>query len=299
MSMYRINDRLMESPRRCGSVFSIAKGVAAVKKTRYLLRFTGFWLLASCFASSSLSAQEPFDGDTAFDADRCHHDIEYGSPRPVIDAVGTLIGIPDKLLLWDRRAKNHHVSHATSNSVNNYLSYRRLHDVKIRVNQYDPVGEWRRLIANDRIAAPWKYTFGLLKHAKYIFVPGRIFGRDEYNPYTNTVSLYSDMPSLGLAEAAYAHDIRNRQFPGTYAAVQTLPLVAMWHETLATDEVINYVAIHATPNQLHEVRRDLYARYGIALGGEVSSVLPDGGLVIEVIGAASGHTLASIQNQYE
>ncbi|MEM9643727.1 MAG: hypothetical protein AAF989_01940 [Planctomycetota bacterium] len=210
--------------------------------------------------------------------------------------MGCLIGIPDKLFLWDRRAKSHSVSPATVAEVVDYLNHRDLRDVKIRVNQYDPVGEWGRLVSNRRIAAPWRYSVGLLKQAKYIFLPGRLFGRDEYNPYTNTLSLYSDLPSLGLVEAAYARDIAVRKCPGTYATAQMFPLVSMWHETIATDEVLTYVAIRGTQEQRRKVRRDLFARYGMQLGGEVSSVLPDGSCVYKLIGAIGGHAAAAVHD---
>ncbi len=222
-------------------------------------------------------------------------DVEYGSKRPLIDAVGWLAGVPKKILLWDRRADNHDVSPQTVDDISGYLSYRRLSNVKIRVNQYDPVGNWNRLVQNKTIAPGWKYTLGTLKQIEYIFLPGRIFGGDEYNPFTNTLNVYSDMPTLGLAEAAYAYDVNTRLYPGTYSAAQSLPVVAIWHETLATDEIMTYAAIRGTSEQLDHIRQDLYARYGISLGGELGRVLPDGSVVFEVVGALAGHATASAQ----
>ena len=92
----------------------------------------------------------------------------------------------------------------------------------MRVNQYDPGGEWKRLANNDTVAPGWRYTVGALHTLGYILFPGRVFGEDSYNPYTNTVNLYSDIPSLALEQAAYAKDIRHRSYPGTYAVAQEL-----------------------------------------------------------------------------
>lgn len=223
--------------------------------------------------------------------------IEYGSDRPVIDSIGSLLSIPKKLLLWDRRVDSHDVGHATVSQVHNYLIYRDMGDAKIRVNQYDPLGEWDRLVANKRVHPGWKYTAGVLKHLKYTFVPGRLFGGDEYNPFTDTVSVYSDVPAMGLAEAAYGYDIRQREYPGTYATAQMLPIVALWHETKATDEVITYIALRGSDSQLREARHDLYARYGLSIGGEVAGFLPDGSPVFEIAGALTGHTLAFVENR--
>lgn len=223
--------------------------------------------------------------------------VEYGQQRPVVDGAGWVMGIPSKILLWDRRACNHSVSDSTVYEVTNYLEHNQLDDALVRVNQYAPIKEWKRLVSNQSISPGWKYTVGSIKWLKYTFVPGRLFGTDEYNPYTNTISLYSDMPTLGLAEAAYAKDVSTRELPGTYAAVQEIPIVALWHETLATSEVINYVSIHGTSEQIDKVKHDLYARYGIETAGAVSSVLPDGTGLFAIIGAAGGHAVASLDDK--
>ncbi len=220
--------------------------------------------------------------------------VEYGRQRPVVDTAGWVLGIPSKVLLWDRRASNHLVSEQTVTEVTNYLEHSQLSDTLVRVNQYAPISEWQRLVNNRNISPGWKYTVGSLKWLKYTVVPGRLFGKDDYNPYTNSLSLYSDMPTLGLAEAAYAKDVETRELPGTYAAVQELPVVALWHETLATNEVINYVSIHGSSEQTNKIRHDLYARYGIEIGGAANAILPDGGGLYQIVGAVSGHTVAAL-----
>jgi hypothetical protein len=222
--------------------------------------------------------------------------VERGQRRPIIDGAGWVFGIPSKVLFWDSRANNHDVSDSTVFEVTNYLDHRGLADTKVRVNQYAPMDEWRRLVNNRNIGAGWRYTAGTLKWLEYTLVPGRLFGNDKYNPYTNSLYLYSDMPMLGLAEAAYAKDVSSRKLPGTYAVVQGLPLVAMWHETLATKEVINYVSIHGSSEQVEKVRYDLYARYGIETAGAVGQVLVDGTGLFTIVGAVGGHTVASREN---
>ncbi len=224
-------------------------------------------------------------------------EVEFGSRRPVIDTLGWVVGIPQKLLLWDRRADNHNISPQTVQEVTDYIAYSGLQDVRVRVNQYDPIGNWDRLVENKRIAPGWKYTVGTLKQLQYIFLPGRIFGGDEYNPFTNTVNVYSDIPAMALAESAYGRDVHQRQYPGSYATAQMLPLVAMWHETIATDEVLTYVSIRGSSEQTQAIRDDLYARYGVSLGGEMGRLLPDGSLVFQVVGAVAGHATAAIENR--
>ena len=276
-------------------------------------------LLLACFLSitpisSSVSAQSPHspcDSKTrldcanlvgeAFDSLDCdclnqgHTDIEHGKANVVVDSVGWVVGIPRKIMIWDRRIDNHQVSSKTTSTVSTYLSDRRLHDVKLRVNQYDPVGEWKRLIQNKRMSPGWKYTAGVLRTAEYTILPGRIFGRDEYNPITNTVSIYSDAPVMGLAPSAYAFDVHRRASPGTYATFQSLPLIAMYHETIATKDVIDYTLAKGNFHSA-EVRHILYARYGTEAGGEVGRFIPGSGTVFEVAGAIGGHSVAGLQS---
>ena len=222
-------------------------------------------------------------------------DVEYGSRRPVLDVAGWVVGIPRKLLMLDSRVDNHRVSGETVDKVTDYMARKDLESVKLRVNQWDPIGEWQRLVSNDRVAPGWKYTFGTLHHLRYTFMPGRLFGRDEYNPFTNTVSIYSDVPTLGMVESAYAHDVRQRNNRGAYASLQSLPLVAMWHETLATDDVLRYTALYGTPEEIAKARRILYSRYGSELGGEIGGVV-SGADALKVIGAGVGHLSALRRN---
>ena len=223
-----------------------------------------------------------------------HHDIEYGKRNVFVDSVGWMFGIPRKLMIWDRRIDNHAVSSQTTSTVSAYLSDRGLHDVKLRVNQYDPIGEWKRLYQNKRVSPGWKYTAGVLRTAEYTLLPGRIFGHDDYNAYTNTVCIYSDTPVMGMASSAYAFDVHQRSLPGTYATFQSLPLIAMYHESLATKEVIDYTLSKET-FQAPEVRRILYARYGMEMGGEIGRIIPGSGTVFEVAGAIGGHSAAGLQ----
>jgi len=72
-----------------------------------------------------------------------------------------------------------------------YLEDNDLDSVLVRVNQYDPLGEWQRLVANKRLGAGWRYTVGTFELVKYTVLPGRLLGGDWYNPYTNTVNIYS------------------------------------------------------------------------------------------------------------
>jgi len=201
--------------------------------------------------------------------------FERGKPRPIIDAVGWIVGIPGRLLLWDPRVDNHHISRHTEAIVATYIEENDLHHIKVRMNQYAPLEDWRRLRKNKTVAWPYRYTLGLLSVAGEAIVPGRIFGGDHFNPFTSTVHIYSDLPSIGLHEAAHAKDFSRRDYPGTYALVYLLPIVPLWHERIATGDVIDFVQQMGDENLTRESYRILYPAYGTYVGGAAGFVLPD------------------------
>lgn len=218
-------------------------------------------------------------------------DVERGKPRPIIDGVGWVMGIPSKLLLWDSRAANHDVSEGTQEKVVDYLSEKDLDGVKVRVNQYDPLGEWKRLRENERVGAGWRYTVGGVYTLGYTLIPGRLFGSDWYNPYTDTIHLYSDIPALGMEQAAYAEDVHSRERPGGYATVQALPLVSLQHETKSKLAVFDYVDRTGAPEERAEAREVLYPQMGSEIGGQVGLFVPQIAFIPRVAGAALGHLM--------
>ena len=277
------------------SLSKISRGVIAV------VLGAGAGSLASRAIAQTVSPYGGLAEDSTACCEERPLDIEVGADAPIIDGIGWVFGIPRKVLLWDRRADNHDVSQGTVDEVATYVDIRGLHDTKVRVNQYDPVGEWKRLVANKEVGAGWRYTAGAISTIGYTIFPGRLFGRDQYNPYTNTLSVYSDAAPLALAEAAYAKDVAERNYPGTYATVQYLPVVAAWHETLATQETLRYTAVEGSQDSPEKVRRLLYARYGTEIGGAVSDVVTASGaeVLLPVAGAIGGHTVATYEEVAE
>jgi hypothetical protein len=219
-----------------------------------------------------------------------------GRPNKLVDGVGWVLGIPGKVLLWDRRVNNHAVSADTTTEVSDYLEQNQLPDVCVRVNQYAPGEEWRRLRENQNVGAGWRYTLGTLSLVGYTLIPGRLVGRDRYNPYTNSLYVYSDIPSLAIQSAAYAKDVHLRNRPGTYAAVNELPVVSLWHDTVNTNDALGYVRASASCDEQAEAQRILYPYYGARVGGSVGSIWgPD--LLLVAGGAVIGHVTGRLQTQ--
>lgn len=215
-------------------------------------------------------------------------EVVQGNPSNVVDGLGWIVGIPRRIVLWDRRVDNHRVQPETMAEVATYAKVNELDGLCVRVNQYAPIDEWKRLTKNDQVSPGWRYSVGVLSLVGYTLLPGRIVGVDNYNPYTNSVYVYSDVPALAMEAAAYAKDVKHRDLPGTYAAVNTLPVVSVWHETINTQDTLDYLQTHGTYDDQREGLAILYPNYGASVGGAVGSLFGFTG-VFEIGGAVVGH----------
>jgi hypothetical protein len=216
--------------------------------------------------------------------------VERGQPRPVLDGVGWVMGLPRRILLWDRRVANHDVSRTTEESVRAYLDANGLDHVKVRINQYAPLADWQRLRDNTTVAWPYRYTIGALSVAGEALLPGRVFGRDHYNPYTGTVHLFSDVPVIGLVECGHAKDHARRDLPGTYAFVTGLPVVNLWPQAIAIGDVLAYAERQEDSQLEEEAYEILYPSFGTSIAGDVGDFVPNVvGLPVMVGTVVAGH----------
>ena len=211
--------------------------------------------------------------------------IERGRPHVVVDSIGWVWGIPDKILLWDRRVLNHRIDERTEAEIAEYLACNELSSVKVRLNQYRPGDDWKRLAANKAVAPGWRYTIGALSVLGETVFPGRVFGADHYNPYSNTIHLYSNAPAIALHEAGHAKDYAYRKWKGTYAFSRVLPISPIVQEAIATNDALSYIKAHRGLESQQEGYELLYPAYGSYIGREMTRFLPAG----QLIGVIGGH----------
>jgi hypothetical protein len=242
--------------------------------TTVSLLFLSLLAFAGCQAplrSQAIDAAKIYESPELYDREP---QIQVGEKRPILDAVGWTIGIPSKLLLWNRRADNHHISFETQAAIAEYLDANELHSVRVRLNQYRPGEDWKRLVRNKSVGAPWRYSLGALSVLGETVLPGRIIGGDHYNPFTNTVHIYSDVAAIALHEAAHSKDFARRKWKGSYAFAYLIPTIPLYHESVASSDVIAYLEANGTPKQRADAARVLYPAYGTYIGSAVGGFLP-------------------------
>ena len=227
--------------------------------------------------------------------------ITYGRPHEGLDTIAWVVGLPSRILPLHAGVNNHSLSVETTDKLTKYLEDNELTDVYVRVNQYDPAGEWTRLRENSQISPGWRYSVGALSLVSYSVFPGRIFGGDQYNPFTNSLYVNSDVSAVVLSEAAYAKDIHSRRFPGAYATINELPVLSLWRRLNAVNDVLGYARNEKDWAVERETYRVVYPQIGIhAAGGghtiaALATAMPLFTIPIVALGGAVvGHAVGQV-----
>jgi hypothetical protein len=218
--------------------------------------------------------------------------IERGRKAPVIDTVGWVFGIPAKILMFNHRIDNHDISPETEKEIQEYLANNSLDKVKVRINEYDPGGEWRRLGGNTSVGWPARYTLGTLSCLGYTIFPGRIFGWDHYNPYTNTIYLYSDVPAMALYQGGHAKDFAQREYKGWYSLAYDLPLVNLWPNSIAANDTVSYMQDTENAVEIKEGYRTVGPAYAINVSRGLGSVA---GVPLVLPAVLGGHLVGQVE----
>ena len=268
-----------------------------MKKTRSLPLLLAIFVLGVCTGCATVPYRYGGGGGPApaMPLRAGEPQIERGCTNAFLDGVGWVLGIPGKIILLDSRMENHRIGPHVETAVQAYLATNELRAVKVRLNQYDPYGEWSRWHRNTAIGWGWRYTVGLLSVTFYTILPGRLFGGDNYNPYTDTISLYSNHPAVGLHEGGHAKDFAARTYKGTYAVAYLLPLVALYPEALATGDALGYLRRQGTAVEEKQAYKILYPAYATYIGGEIGQFFTPYSLWITLGAVVPAHVVGRVK----
>lgn len=217
--------------------------------------------------------------------------VEFGKPNKTLDRIGRIVGMPARILPLNSKINNHQVSPETLATLKTYLELNDLTDVAVFVNYYDPKQQWERMKSQQLVGPGWRYTLGMLSWLGYTVFPSRVFGGDDYNPYTNSISVNSDVPAVILAQAAFAKNVHARKLPGTYAAINDLPLLSLGGQRRALADVLGYAQAQGNWELEKQTYHVLYPRMGAQIASVGTPLVGVwwAGPALSLSGAAVGH----------
>jgi len=225
--------------------------------------------------------------------------FERGRPNAVLDASDwyTPFSLLGKLIIWNWKIDRHYISPETELALVEYLQANSLTNVKVRLNQYNPGDEWRRVFKNKAVGAGWRYTIGVLSAAFYTILPGRLLGGDNYNPYSNTINIYSDIESVAIHEGGHAKDFTGRKYRGSYGFLYAIPGVALYHEAVASSDAISYLKAEEDTKLEKQAYNTLYPAYGTYVGGSFGQFIAEPWNTIIALGfVIPGHIIGRVKS---
>ena len=198
--------------------------------------------------------------------------ITVGGHHPRIDSIERTVQYPRTLFRKWFPPTTPEVDPATRRllavqSATDYLDDNGLNGVFVDVREYNPREQWNRLQDNKLISPFWKYTGGTLYHVGYCVFPGRAFGVDSYNGFTNTLSINSTSPSNSLLRAGYVKKLYEQRYPGTYIAANWLPVLPLFRDSAVASDVMTY----ARMKEKWPLEKELIPRVYAQMGGDVVS----------------------------
>lgn len=246
-------------------------------------------LLVGCASSVPYTGQGP------------HPQVTRGAPIPPIDFIGNVLSLPGKVILWNWQFNIHSISPKTEQGLIGYLDAKSLpafEDTVYRLNQYSPLMDLHALIKNKHAAWPYRLVLGLpLTIIFDVVLPGRLFPWGDYfNPYTNTVHLYSDDVTIALHEAGHAYDFADFPYKGTYAMLRIIPFLDLYQEWLATKNAVNYLKEIGDRETEFHAYKTLWPAYGTYLGAYAP--VPLGSVAGALVGHVAGRVKAATQKKY-
>jgi len=225
--------------------------------------------------------------------------IEVGRPVPLLDGLNHyVLSLPVKLLLLNWHVLDHELAPEDRALLEYYFELNQLTSVKVRHNQYAPVDELRRLIANREVGAPYRYTLGLVSWLQYTLIPDRLFagvpvigGGDHFNPFSNTIHVYSSDLAILLHEAGHAKDYVRHESKGTgFVLPRLLPGIDLLQEAAASSDAIRFLYCIREGEREVAAYRSLIPAYSTYIAGYFQ-----GGLAATLPVVAGGHVSAWFQ----
>lgn len=132
------------------------------------------------------------------------------------------------------------LSPTTIRIMNDYLEDNELEFLNIEFQTETPKDDWNRLEANTSINPLLKYSLGSFDWLSNAIIKPSFWGRNYYDPYTNTMHINSNNNLEIMAEMSYAKIIQRQSYPGLYALSSKLPFISIFAQKQKTNEMIAY-----------------------------------------------------------
>lgn len=182
------------------------------------------------------------------------------TPHPKLDRFERLVESPIQLVRRDHEPLETDVSVNTKEIISRYLAEHGAEELQVAFNEYSPAKRWRRLQNNREVHATWRYTVGVALLVQAAVIPGRVFDRNSYDPYTNTIYVNADRPFEILTLMEMASQSQRSSSRELSAVGMTLPVVETVPRVVAGRRVLLFAQEHDEWDLECAGHKDLWTR---------------------------------------
>lgn len=224
--------------------------------------------------------------------------ISRGTPLALVDTTGNFLSLSNKLLFLSADLDSHYIDEDVERAMHEFAEHHGIEGGHVRINEYAPLDELGRVFSNGRVNILLRLSFGLLGWLSYVLMVNRIFGGDHYNPFADTVNIFSNHKGIALHEMGHLLDFRRRDYPGLYSLLRLIPGVALYQEYLASLYAVQYLDHIGDHDEELRAYRILFPAYSTYVLGFLAYILPN--QVIRTIAmpfVVLGHVLGNVMAQ--
>lgn len=271
--------------------------------SRILPSFFAIFIFVGCAKPPYIyQPTQPYYAEKQIQFESSGPQIESGKPNIAIDGLNHyFFSLPTKLILWNWHLLDHRLPEENRAVLEYYIEMNQLTSVKIRHNQYAPVDEFKRLWNNSEVGAGYRATLGVILWLKYTIFPDRLFagipipfigGGDHFNPFTNTVNVFSSDVGVLLHEAGHSKDYVEHESKGTsFIMIRMLPGMDLFQEAKASSDAIRFLYCVDIPEEELRAYRTLIPAYSTYIAGYFF-----GGIIITAPIVVTGHISGWVQS---
>lgn len=151
--------------------------------------------------------------------------------------------------------------------------------IDVYLNHAPLRGQMKRLFAKERRTNLLARATVGIPATGVIWTAGKLFRRNIYNPYTETVQNYRSKPWVVAHEIGHAIDYDQAKHPTLKALLAPLPIARSMNEWRASRNAIRLFK----PEQMKQVRRSYETMFGRHVGGDAFYLFLLAGLTINPV----------------
>jgi hypothetical protein len=173
------------------------------------------------------------------------NNIKYSFDDPISRGISFIGNLPNKLWFFSKDIGNY-PRQKTQDYISEYVKESGLENTTIRVGHSAVFEDLKRIKEEESVKNMSAFSrFLYLTYTGAVTLVGGLISKltrsDNYNPFTKTAVIYSDVPAIAIHELAHAKDYQSKKHPVLYNLSRLLHPFLFFQEGKASIDAHEYI----------------------------------------------------------